>query len=213
MAYILGFFTADGYITVNKRGGQFWSIQIIDWELLKRIKQGIGSEHKVSSIKRKKDIGGKTSIYTIYRLQIGSIGMCDDLRRLGMRERKTKSLAIPNVPNKYFSDFTRGYFDGDGGVWVGYVHKKRITKLLALRSTFTSCSEKFLEVMRQKLEIFGIVGGCLRREKGNYHRLIFSIHGSLRLYEFMYNHRVQEIGMLHLERKKRIFERYMEMRL
>lgn len=26
MAYVLGFFAADGNMIVNKRGGQFWSI-------------------------------------------------------------------------------------------------------------------------------------------------------------------------------------------
>jgi len=34
MAYVLGFFSADGYITINKRGGQFWCIQITDKKLL-----------------------------------------------------------------------------------------------------------------------------------------------------------------------------------
>ena len=96
MAYILGFFAADGYITVNKRGGQFWSIQIIDQGLLEQIKKAIGSDHKIGVRERR----GNES--TIYRLQIGSIEMCDDLRELGFNERKTKSLATPFVPDKYF---------------------------------------------------------------------------------------------------------------
>lgn len=110
MAYVLGFFSADGYITVNKRGGQFWCIQITDKKLLEQIKKTVESEHKIST-----RIGrGNESI--LYRLQIGSIEMCDDLRKLSLRERKTKSLIVPNVPDKYFADFVRGYFDGDGGV-------------------------------------------------------------------------------------------------
>ena len=38
MAYVLGFFAADGYITVNKRGGQFWCIDIRDKDIIERIK-------------------------------------------------------------------------------------------------------------------------------------------------------------------------------
>ena len=45
MAYILGFFAADGYITVNRRGGQFWCIQINDKELLEEIKRGRERSH------------------------------------------------------------------------------------------------------------------------------------------------------------------------
>src|SRR3989338_3517821 len=42
MAYVLGFFSAYGYITVNKRGGQFWCIQITDTKLLESIKNVVG---------------------------------------------------------------------------------------------------------------------------------------------------------------------------
>jgi len=48
MAYVLGFFAADGYITVNKRGGQFWCIQITDKELLENIKKVISADHNIS---------------------------------------------------------------------------------------------------------------------------------------------------------------------
>lgn len=207
MAYVLGFFSADGYITVNRRGGQFWCIQITDKELLEQIRKAVKSEHKISV-----RIGrGNESI--LYRLQIGSIEMCDDLKKLGLRERKTKSLVVPNVPDKYFADFARGYFDGDGGVWVGFIHKERITKLLAIRTVFTSCSKRFLEILKSKLEKNQITGGVLRKEKGNYCRLTYSIHGSLKLYEFMYNHKVKDFGGLHLNRKKKIFEKFKKMRL
>ena len=97
MAYVLGFFSADGYITINKRGGQFWCIQITDKKLLERIKKAIKSEHKISARPRSRNESA------LYRLQIGSIEMCNDLRKLGFSERKTKSLAVPNVPDKYFA--------------------------------------------------------------------------------------------------------------
>ena len=102
------------------------------------------SEHKIS-IKIRKRKEEKTS----YRLQIGSKEMFNDLYALGMRQNKTKSLTVPNVPNKFFCHFIRGYFDGDGNVWVGYVHKERKTTLRTIRSVFTSCSNLFLEEIKK----------------------------------------------------------------
>lgn len=207
MAYVLGFFSADGYITVNKRGGQFWCIQITDKKLLEQIKKAIESEHKIST----RSGSGNESI--LYRLQIGSIEMCDDLRKLGLKERKTKNLIVPNVPNKYFADFVRGYFDGDGGVWVGFVHKERVAKLLVMRAVFTSCSKGFLEMLKLRLDKNKITNGVLRKEKGNYCRLTYSIHGSLKLYDFMYNNKIKDLGSLYLDRKKKIFDKFIKMRL
>ncbi len=207
MAYVLGFFAADGYLTLNQRGAHYWSIQITDKDILERIKKAVQAEHKIGVRTRK----GNEKI--LYRLQIGSKEMCNDLLQLGFIPNKTKSLAVPNIPRKYFSHFVRGYFDGDGNVWVGYIHKERKTKMLAIRTVFTSCSLDFLCLMRDQLETFGIDRGVLSRGKGNYYRLTYSIHGSLKLGDFMYTHRVPDCYGLFLERKRSKFREFARMRL
>lgn len=201
MAYVLGFFAADGYITVNRRGGQFWCIQITDKKLLEDIKYVIKSEHKISV-----RIGKKVNESDQYRMQIGSIEMCDDLRKLGFNERKTKRLSIPNIPSRYFCHFVRGYFDGDGNVWIGNMHKKRKNSSMAIITMFTSCSNEFLRELQKVLKSFNINGGCVYKSKKNYSRLQYSTNNSLKLHDFMYN----KLGLskLFLERKKRIFEKY-----
>jgi intein-encoded DNA endonuclease-like protein len=203
MAYVLGFFAADGYITVNRRGGQFWCIQITDKKLLKQIKKTIKSEHKISVRLHK-----RPEEKDLYRLQIGSVKMCNDLRNIGFNERKTKSLAVPNVPSKYFSDFVRGYFDGDGHVWIGYIHKERKTRTLVINTGFTSCSKKFLEALNEKLESLDICGGIIRKGSGNSYRLTYSVKNSLKLCDFMYN-KLGQSGLF-LERKRNIFWRYID---
>lgn len=206
MAYVLGFFAADGYMTINKRGAHFWNIQINDKELLEEIKKVIKSEHKISvRIKTKKR--EKTS----YRLQIGSKEMYGDLYNLGMRQNKTKSLTVPKIPDKYFYHFVRGYFDGDGNVWSGLVHKSRKTSTVVIQTTFTSCSKNFLQNIRDKLGENNIKKGVLRKGKGNFYRLVYSIYGSLNLYSFMYNR--LGTSKLFLKRKKDVFERYIKLRL
>lgn len=206
MAYILGFFAADGYMTLNKRGAHFWNIHINDKKLLMEIKKTIGSEHKIS-LRVKKRIEDKIS----YRLQIGSKEMYNDLYDLGMRQNKTKSLTVPNIPDKYFCHFVRGYFDGDGNVWSGLIHKNRRTSTLSIQTVFTSCSKNFLQSINDKLEKHGIKKGVLKKGKGNFYRLTYSVYGSLNLYSFMYNGLYT--SKLFLDRKRVIFERYIKMRV
>lgn len=207
MTYVLGFFAADGYITVNKRGGQFWCIKITDKKLLESIRSVIGSNHKIGI---RFGIGKEK---TQYRLQIGSIEMCDDLRELGFSESKTKSLAVPHIPKKYFSSFVRGYFDGDGNVWSGFVHKEQKIPKSKLMVVFTSCSFVFLSQLQEKMMNFGIGKGSLYKSKRNYSRLQFSTKDALKIYDFMYNSEIKDLGSLYLKRKKQIFDKYMRLRL
>jgi hypothetical protein len=64
--------------------------------------------------------------------------------------------------------------------------------------------------MDDKLEENKIPKGVLKKGNGSYYRLIYSIHSSLKLYDFMYN----DLGLsrLFLNRKKTVFERYIKMR-
>ncbi len=204
MAYILGFFAADGYITLNKRGANFWCIEIMDKNLLELIRKTIHSNHKISPRK------GNRNVHTSYRLQIGSKEMCDDLRKLGFSENKTKSLSVPYIPIKYFADFIRGYFDGDGNVWMGLMHKKRKRSSYALTTVFTSCSYDFLESVYKKLLTLIGTEGSIRKGQGNFYRLTYSNNSSLKLYDFMYNRKI--LNNLVLLRKKRVFERFIKMR-
>ena len=206
MAYVLGFFAADGCITVNKRGGYFWCMQIRDKKLLYAIREALKSEHKISERRK----GGNAR--TLYRLQIGSSELCKDLEKLGFRERKTKNMTIPHVPQKYLRDFTRGYFEGDGNIWAGLLHKKRRTPVSVLFTAFTSCSANFLRQLQERLRPV-CLGGCIYKSKGNYARLQYGTLDSLKLYDFMYNHGDYREAGLFLERKRKVFEEYSQLKL
>lgn len=138
--------------------------------------------------------------------------MYDDLRRLGMKERKAKRLMLPNIPSKYLASFVRGYFDGDGNIWVGRMHKGKGVSSLAIMTMFTSCSAMFLMKLHKRLLKIGVKGGSLYQAKGNYARLQLSTRDSLRLYDFMYNQDGSMRRGLFLERKKKVFEKYQKLR-
>ena len=201
MAYILGFIYADGNLTKNKRGGHYLSIYTADRELLIKMREVLKSDHKISN---RKSVSGFN-----YCIQIGSKEIFADLNKIGMRLNKTFRMKLPKIPNKYFSDFLRGYFDGDGSVWVGELHKDRKKKLLGIRTVFTSCSKGFLDSLRVGLAKFFAENGVISKGKGNYYRLTYSIWGSLKIFKIMYNsHQLQ----LFLNRKKATFEKFLKIK-
>jgi len=201
MAYVLGFIYADGNITNTKRNTWFWSIQITDKEILEAIKNEVNSSHKIS---KRKNIQNHKQLY---RLQIGSKEMCNDLLNLGLTERKSKTIQFPSIPEKYFSNFLRGYFDGDGGVWVGLKNKKNKQDGFIISTYFTSGSESFLVSLKKILSKKGFsCGSLVKKERG--FDLKYSVKDSLILYKIMYNRRCS----LFLARKKEKFEKYIRMR-
>lgn len=202
MAYVLGFFAADGTLTTSTRGAKYYAIQVCDKDIVYKIRKVMQSNHKIARVKGRN--GGRDT----YRIQIGSKEVYNDLGALGFVERKTKRLNLPKMPRIVFGDFVRGYFDGDGNVWVGLVHKERKTALLAIQSVFTSGSGDFLKSLQEALQGVGIASrfSCERA----CFRLSLSIRSSLALYPLMYR-RVEKHG-LYLNRKKIVFEKYMNRR-
>ncbi len=54
--------------------------------------------------------------------------------------------------------------------------------------------------------------GLLFCQKSNVYRLTCSVRGSLKLYNFMYNHGVSMSKGLFLERKKKVFDKYLKLK-
>lgn len=203
MAYILGFLFADGSVSVTKRGGYYFSFHSSDRDLLIKIRELMESKHKIS--KRNPRSGN------VFRLQIGSKEMVGDLSILKLRETKTRRMEFPDIPKKYLADFIRGYFDGDGNIWMGLMHKERKTKTMALQIAFTSASREFLVDLHNILKSLGIKGGSIFGIKNkNCSRLLFSTRDALKLSEIMYNN---ECVSLFLDRKRKVFERYKELNM
>lgn len=128
MAYILGFTFADGnvYKTVLA-----WDLKQ-DRELLERINQTMGSNYPIH--KRKAS----------FRLRISNPVVVNDLQNLGVYPNKSSSIQLPMVPPQLFSHFARGFFDGDG--WI-YIRESRNE----ISVGFSSGSEKFLSQLSNKI--------------------------------------------------------------
>lgn len=125
MAYVLGYFAADGSLYINPRGSHYIEFTSIDRKLLKKIRQMIDSNHSIG-----KRVAEEPNWKDRYRLQIGSKEMFGDLLKLGFTPKKSKSLKFPKIPSSYLRHFVRGDFDGDGCVDFGFYQKRGEKKLI-----------------------------------------------------------------------------------
>lgn len=108
-AYWLGFIAADGCVYNNSNA---WRLQInlkgSDKEHLERFQSAIGSNYKIAE-----KIVGKSEVC---QLKVNSKIMCFDLIELGIIERKSLQVKMPQIPQHLIRHFIRGYFDGDGNI-------------------------------------------------------------------------------------------------
>lgn len=182
MAYVLGFFAADGSMIQNNRGGQYIEFTNTDRSILEQIQRVTQSSHLIAERK-----SHKASQKSVFRIQIGSKTWFEDLSQLGFMQDKSSRLPLPNIPSKYFGDYTRGYFDGDGCVYYAHLQfadrKKRRGILLTL---FTSGSKQFLKTFWEKLQRYGVQGGSLKHKTRGF-ELTFSHRDSVALHRIMYH--------------------------
>lgn len=207
MAYVLGFFAADGAMIKNNRGAHFIEFHNTDKIIIIKIRSALKSDHHVGV-----RIPGesKPNHEIAYRLQIGSIEMFDDLTQLGFTQNKSSSIKFPLVPVTYVGDFVRGYFDGDGCVYFKkHFVKARNKKRWIFTSRFTSGSKQYLVDLLATLRLNGVEGGfILDKSKQSGHELILSHKDSLALYRLMYN--TASVTGLYLPRKYRLFTKAIE---
>ncbi len=184
MAYVLGYFAADGTMFRNKRGGEYIEFHSTDKCLIEITQAALGSNHHIGTrIPGKRKTNQKIS----YRLQIGNKVIFADLQTLGFVQNKSLALAFPDVPPKYFPHFVRGYFDGDGCVYfktLQFADRKKPRRILL--SLFTSGSRQFLLELHARLKKCGVLGGSLKKKQCGF-ELVFSFRDSLALYQLMYN--------------------------
>lgn len=182
MAYVLGFFAADGCMIKNNRGGHFIEFHITDRNLLFSIRRAMKSNHKISV-----RIGNPWH-KTGYRIQIGSKDIYYDLHALGFTSRKSLKLRLPKIPSKYFGDFVRGYFDGDGCIYFKK-HRVKDRKIprYVFATRFTCGNRSFFVSLLRVLRTRGLSKGFIVKKYNSGYELVFSHHDSVALYRIMYN--------------------------
>lgn len=177
MAYVLGFWFADGYMRHEKSYRVIFTSK--DYCLLLQIRKCLRSNHPIY---RRKDQTGDQLILFSKPIYL-------KLLNLGGKRCKSKIMRFPRVPRIYLSDFIRGYFDGDGSVfYVNYISTKNHKPRRELRSNFTSGSRQFLGKLMMVLnKEIGLVKKQIGvYNQGNSLKLGYGTRDTERLLNFIY---------------------------
>lgn len=107
-AYWLGFIVADGYLNINKHMLRIKLGNRDRSHLIKFIKFVGGNEEMLKS-----EIHSETGNENFY-VSLYSKGVMNDLLSLGVEQAKSGKEKVCNIDKKYYRDFIRGLWDGDG---------------------------------------------------------------------------------------------------
>ncbi len=202
MAYFLGYLYADGSMEDSpKIRGHYVRASSIDYSLLENFRSRLNSEHTISPMRLLPPFETQR-----WMIRIGNNQLYESLLRKGLTPRKSLTMTLPKIPPAQLGAFTRGYFDGDGCVFVErqqVAPDRFITK--RLRTIFTSGSKQFLVALYDQLvkHQSTFLTGKLYTT-GNVHHLIYPTAQSVVLFTVMYRDVEQDLMLL------RKFERYQQ---
>ncbi len=136
IAYLAGVFASDGCLSNN---GRHLNVTSKDLEMLENIREIL--DLKVKIMTKANGYGGFGNY-----VQFGDVALYDFLMTAGITPAKSKTISKVDVPDKFYGDFLRGVFDGDGTIY-GYWDPRWRSSLMYYTG-FISASKKFLEWLR-----------------------------------------------------------------
>jgi intein-encoded DNA endonuclease-like protein len=200
-AYWLGFLYADGCVRKTKTGSQVvLKLSIKDEEHLSCFKKNIESEHKITYYENKTvSKKGTPSTSKNCVIRINSNEMVENLIDKGCTPRKTFTIDYPNIDEKFYKDFIRGYYDGDGNFFYNEKTKMSVVTIVCASDKFRN----FLIDVVSKIPNIGII----HENKDKYTIKIVNILGIINFLDYIY-----QDSKIYLKRKKEYYEKYKEYR-
>ena len=112
-SYILGLIYSDGCLSYDAHSKRYRiTIALNDYELMERLRQLMTPNKKLY-------VSGKANYIVSTNEQD-----IEFIRMIGIMERKSDKIILPNIPDKFMGDFIRGVFDGDGCVYINKAIRK-----------------------------------------------------------------------------------------
>lgn len=174
-AYAIGLLTADGCLSKDGRHIDLTSKDRVQIALFKKCL------NLTTKIGKKYSGSGNLAYHT----QFGDVLFYRFLVEIGLTPAKSKTISAVSIPEKYFLDFVRGYFDGDGCSYSYYDPVFRNS--FRFRISFTSASLPFFEWLQAHLHRqIGIGGHIERRANSPYVQLRYSKREAMMLVRAMY---------------------------
>lgn len=199
-AYAIGLITSDGCLSNDGRHLLFVSK---DLEQIKNFKKCLGLTVKIGIHRTGVQMGNRT----YHRVQWGDVFLYNFLLGIGLMPNKSRILGALVIPDKYFFDFLRGSFDGDGSFYSYFDPRWKSSFMYYLN--FTSASPTHIDWLRKTLHRLCGVEGHISKMGGegksrNYiANLRFAKKESLIVMKAMYS----TTDKTHLTRKRLKIER------
>ncbi len=183
-AYAIGLLASDGCVLSD---GRHIDLTSKDEEQLKNFLTALNIDVRITL--KHSSIGKKYQ-----RVQFGDVLFCRFLATIGITPAKSKTIGEIKIPAKYFFDFLRGSFDGDGCFYSYW--DKRWRSSFMFYTSFCSASKKHIDWIRGEIEKrLKIKGHIAKDGKGSTFQLKYAKAESLELLPKMYyNHKVICLG-------------------
>jgi hypothetical protein len=194
-AYAIGLITTDGCLSSDKR---HISLVSKDKEQIDNFIECLGLTNSIGN----HNVG---SINPALRVQFGDVLFFRFLVSIGLTPHKSKTLRGIKVPNKYFFDFLRGHFDGDGTFYSYWDPRWRSSFMFY--TCFDSASKMHIEWLRSKIkQRLGISGHITKSINDSVYQLKYAKADSLKLLPKLY----YDDGVVCLSRKRTKIEKVLK---
>lgn len=175
LAYAVGLLATDGNLSKDGRHINFTSKDLLQ---VRNFKKCLGLKNKIGKKSRASEEQKK-----YFQLQFGDKLFYKWLMDLGMMPNKSKIMGRLNVPDKYFFDFLRGCFDGDGSINAYRDPRWRSSYMFYLR--FMSASLEYLRWLDETIRRLCDAMGRIRSGTRQY-ELVFAKKASRILFAKMF---------------------------
>ena len=140
-AYAVGLITSDGCLHTDGRHIHFGSKEM---ELAENFKKALGLQSKITPHARG---GEKEKRYL--EISFSHKALHAYLQTIGLTPHKSKTIRFVRVPKKFFPDFLRGLFDGDGTFYTFW--DRRWPCSFSFKILFASASDDFIVWLKKTL--------------------------------------------------------------
>lgn len=175
-AYAIGLIASDGNLSPDGRHITFVSKET---EQIRNFLDCLGISAKIG-----KTFSGHKGAWA-RRVQFGDVLFYQYLQSIGLTSAKSKTIGALRISDKYFFDFLRGVFDGDGSTYSYWDKRWRSSFMFYLG--FASASKVFTDWLRLKIETaVGSRGHITKDGNGSTFQLKYGKTESLKIFRKMY---------------------------
>lgn len=187
-AYAIGLLVTDG--NLSRILGKI-SFVSKDKDQVINLKNALGLRNKIG-----RHHSGTTSKKS-FHVQFGDILFYNFLLSIGLTPDKSKTIGAIAVPERYFADFLRGYFDGDGCFYFYWDPRWKSSFMIYIELASASVTN-ITWLQSRILGLFAIKGRITKSENNSCFRLKFAKVASLKLLKRLY----PDEGVISLARKR-----------